>query len=458
MGTVRFVLRKDKPDTEGLSPIELIYQLSGQRKYFDPGDKLRFENWNQDNQEAVYIDKKKAKALFPLIPFDSLASSKEIGDFNAKLISLKKEIQDIEQRFELNGIVYSAKMVTQALKAKRSPKTKKEAPSNQLFDFIDKYIEDNKASREAGSMSVYKSLKNHLQKFEIEKKRKVTFDAIDYAFFLDFQNFLIKTKGRNCPDGLGNVTIAKQLSTLKTFLNYARMDKKLIVSDEYKQFKIKKENLEVIALTNEEFEAIYNMDLKGNKRLDQVRDIFCFSCATGLRYSDLDQLRREHIRPEEIRLTIKKTKDNIAIPLNPYSYKILQKYKDQFRPLPMISNQKLNQYLKGWEENRDGKVKKHIGLCEMAGIVEPVEIVRYRGAKREAIVYPKYELIGVHTGRKTFATLSLEKGMSAEEVMKIGGWKSYASFQRYVKITEQRTKIVMSKAWGKIPGLKLKAV
>jgi len=62
----------------------------------------------------------------------------------------------------------------------------------------------------------------------------------------------------------------------------------------------------------------------------------------------------------------------------------------------------------------------------------------------------------VHTGRKTFATLSLEKGMSAEEVMKIGGWKSYASFARYVNITEKRTKVVMSKAWGVIP--KLKAV
>jgi hypothetical protein len=46
--------------------------------------------------------------------------------------------------------------------------------------------------------------------------------------------------------------------------------------------------------------------------------------------------------------------------------------------------------------------------------------------------------------------------MSAEEVMKIGGWKSYASFARYVNITEKRTKIVMSKAWGTIQ--KLKAV
>ena len=48
-------------------------------------------------------------------------------------------------------------------------------------------------------------------------------------------------------------------------------------------------------------------------------------------------------------------------------------------------------------------------VCRLAGIDEPVEIVRYRGIKREAITYPKYDLIGVHTGRKTFCTLSLEK-------------------------------------------------
>jgi integrase len=132
---------------------------------------------------------------------------------------------------------------------------------------------------------------------------------------------------------------------------------------------------------------------------------------------------------------VKKTKELLTVPLTSYSKEILKKYTTH-NPLPMISNQKLNDYVKE--------------LCQFAGFTEPVEIVRFRGAKREAVTYPKHELIGMHTGRKTFATLSLEKGMSAEEVMSITGHRDYKSFKRYVNITEQRKKIVMSQAWGEI--------
>ncbi len=211
----------------------------------------------------------------------------------------------------------------------------------------------------------------------------------------------------------------------------------------YRDFKIKKDTLEIIALTNEEFETLFYMDLSKDKRLAQVRDIFCFSCSTGLRYSDLDQLKREHIKNDEIRLTVKKTKELLTIPLNIYSNTILNRYASMMNPLPMISNQNLNY---GVHE-----------LCKKAGINEPIEIVRFRGVKRESIIYPKHELISMHVGRKTFVTLSLEKGMTAEEVMACTGHKSYSSFKRYANVTEQRKKVVMTKAWGGLKN-KLKAV
>lgn len=69
---------------------------------------------------------------------------------------------------------------------------------------------------------------------------------------------------------------------------------------------------------------------------------------TGLRYSDLAQLRREHIKDGQIILTVKKNKERISIPLTTYSKVILDKYKDQINPLPTISNQKMNDYLKEW--------------------------------------------------------------------------------------------------------------
>jgi integrase len=95
-------------------------------------------------------------------------------------------------------------------------------------------------------------------------------------------------------------------------------------------------------------------------------------------------------------------------------------------------------------------------LCKKAKINEPIEIVRFRGSKRETETLPKHDLIHLHTGRKTFCTLSLEKGMSAEQVMSISGHTDYKSFKRYVDVTEKLKKVVMIKAWGDVP--KLKAV
>ncbi|WP_216846684.1 site-specific integrase [Mucilaginibacter sp. L196] len=344
----------------------------------------------------------------------------------------------------MDKLPYSASMVVDALKMGSTEKTKKEEHKDLLFDFMDKYITDHASSREVGSLGVYRAVKNHLQAYQTETRYKVRFETIDYAFFQRFQNFLIgrvKTdaKGEVSPL-LNNTTIAKALSTLKTFLGYARRNG-IKVNDSYKDFTIKREKLEVIALNETEFTALLDMDLSANKRLAQVRDIFCFSCASGLRISDMQQLKREHIKRDDIHLVVKKTKTELTIPLNSITSAILDKYKEHHKPLPLISSQKLNTYIKE--------------LCQKANINEQIEIVRFRGTKRETTTYPKYELIHLHTGRKTFCTLSLEKGMSAEQVMSISGHTDYKSFKRYVDVTEKLKKVVMIKAWGEIPILKV---
>ena len=459
MGTIRFTLRVDKnknkatkeTDLSIAAPLEVNYQVSGQRKYYSPSLSILPIYWDKEAQVAIQVDTKTVKKMLPKLEKHEYLTFKEIDSINSTLRQIKADIKRIEDRFELDKVIYSSAMVIDKLKEDKGSITKKEQLSGVLFEFMDQYITDNAETRAKNSLSVYKALKNHLLAYQKQTGRKVTFLNIDYQFFESFQNFLIKHRKLN------NTTVAKQLSTVKTFLSYAKA-RGLEVSTKYKDFKIKKETLEVIALTMKEFESLINLDLSDNKRLDQVRDVFCFSCTTGLRYSDLNLLRREHIKGDEIRFTVKKTKELLTIPLNAYSLAILDKYKDKNKPLPVISNQKLNLYLKGWDEkDENGKIKKHNeGLCEIAGINESIEIVRYKGTKREAIVYPKYELIGVHTGRKTFATLSLEKGMSAEEVMSITGHKDYKSFKRYVKITENRKKVVMVKAWGGLKENKLR--
>lgn len=451
MSTLRFNLRADKPDKSTKCPLELIYQVSGQRKYYLLKEtKLNPINWDAAKQLAVYVTPAKAKKSLPGELHKDLDTvillDTEIETVNENISKVKADIKDIEKRFELDKVTFTASMVIDALKDNTPHKTRKEEHRDLLFDFMDKYIADHKASREAGSLTVYKSVKNHLEAYQSETKHKVRFETIDYAFFQRFQNFLIgrtKTdvKGKISPM-LNNTTIAKALSTLKTFLGYARKNG-IKVNDNYKGFTIKREKLEVIALTETEFSALLNKDLSNNKRLDQVRDIFCFSCASGLRISDMQQLKREHIKRDKINLTIKKTKTELTIPLNGITSAILDKYREHYKPLPLISSQKLNSYIKE--------------LCKLAEINEPIEIVRFRGAKRETTTYPKYELVHLHTGRKTFCTLSLEKGMSAEQVMSISGHTDYKSFKRYVDVTEKLKKVVMLKAWG-APVTQLKAV
>lgn len=445
--TIRFELRTEKKDKDGKAPVRLIFQVRNKRKVYNTGQSILPQCWDSKNQQAIFITKKTAKQIHPAINYELFLTETETTDFNNRLIGVINETKAVTDRFILDKIVFNVDMVIEKMKEDKNPITKKTEPSNILFDFIDQYIEDNQATREPGSLTVYRSMKKHLQAYEQHTKRKVTFDKIDHSFFKSFQNFLVsRTKevaGETVPM-LNNITIAKQLSTVKTFLNYAKVQG-VTVSDKYKDFKITKDPLEVIALDNDEFETLFYFDLAGNKKLSQVRDIFCFACTTGFRYSDLKQLKREHIRQDEIKLTVIKTGTPLVVPLNPFSKAILEKYKDQRKPLPMISNQRLNEYVKE--------------LCKLAGINEPIEIVRSYGIKREAITYPKYELIGAHTGRKTFVCLSLEKGMSAEQVMACTGHRDYQSFKRYVNVTEKLKAVAMTKAWGGlINKSKLKAV
>jgi integrase len=435
MGTIRFELRKDKIDKEGKAPIRLIYQISGQRKFYSTDQKTYPENWDEKNQQAIYVRK-------------GLLMEVDVKKLNNKIFDLKRDIEKIEGKFESNATVYSSEMVLKALVDKDKPVVKKDASTKELLAFIDRYIGDHENLRVKGSLSVYKSLKAHLAAYEQATRKAVSFSAIDYQFFQSFQNFLVsKTKevdGKRVK-ALNNITIAKQLSTLKTFLNYAK-SAGIDVSGTYGTFKVKRENdLEVISLTRAEFETIHSFDFSANKALERVRDVFAFSCVTGLRYSDLAQLRWEHIKEDSINLVAQKTTHQTKIPLNPYSIAILKKYEGEPRPLPVISNQRSNEHLEK--------------ICKLAGINAPVEIVRKHGAERVVKVYPKYELVRMHAGRKTFASLSLEAGMAAEHVMKIGGWKSYVSFKRYMNLSDDSTQTAMLAAWGgKVVTPKLKAV
>ncbi|WP_163380227.1 site-specific integrase [Cyclobacterium sp. SYSU L10401] len=434
--SLRYELRRDLENKRGEQPLTLLIHLASQRKKVGTGINLIPELWSGERQQILNLTTK-LKIQLQKKYGDNLPNKHTLIQYQDDLIDLKNKVRKLEEGYRSRGIAYSVEMLVEKIKESKLQLTKKEDPSNLVYDFVDRYIQEHELTRVKGSLVVYKSLKKHLKNYEAKTRSKIRFDKIDYNFMQAFQNHLIGWEEVHETTGtvktLNNITIAKQLSTLKTFLGYAKRQG-IKVNDGYKDFSIKKDKLEVIALTQGELDLLFNFNLSSNKRLDQVRDIFCFSCVTGFRFSDLQQLKREHIKEMEIRLTIRKTKELAIVPLNQYSKTILEKYRNLASPIPMISNQKFNKYVKE--------------LCKLAGIDDPIEIIRYKGATKQSTIYKKHEIISAHTGRKTFATLSLEKGIPAETVMKITGHADYKSFQRYVKVTEERKRNEMQKAWG----------
>ncbi|MDN3205929.1 site-specific integrase [Algoriphagus sediminis] len=428
--TIRFEIRKDKINKDGYAPISCMLSIAQQRKRVTTSLRVPPINWDTENQEAVYVKIGKNSNQSFLMKSDVSRTNSLIDSIRSKFIFIEDSFKHSGKNYSVEDVFaeYNKSKLGTGIKAQ-----KVEASKSSVVVFIDEYIERNKAIRAKRSLGVYSQLQRHLERFQHHSGKKVTFDCIRLSFFEEFQSYLIEETEIN------NITIAKQLSTLKTVLGYARRDG-VQMDQSYRDFKIKKQKLEVITLTEGEYQSIKNVDLNGVSRHEKARDIFIFLCATSMRYSDYAQFRREHIKGQTIQLTMKKGSKPWGIPLNSDSISILEKYKELEKPLPSISNQKLSKYIKE--------------VCQIAGIDTPIEIVRFRGSEPIKTVHPKYKLISAHTGRKTFCTLSLERGASVEMVMEWSGHESYSSFKRYVNLSKRHSISQMGKIWGEATVMK----
>ena len=200
--------------------------------------------------------------------------------------------------------------------------------------------------------------------------------------------------------------------------------------------KLKDTQKKIIFLTWEELNKLREFKISPTKQaLERVRDVFLFQCFTGLRYSDVFNLRRSDIKGDHIEVTTVKTSDSLIIELNDHSRAILEKYKDvEFendRALPVITNQKMNDYLKE--------------LAELAEINEPVRQTYYKGNERIDEVTPKYALLGTHAGRRTFICNALALGIPPQVVMKWTGHSDYKAMKPYIDIADNIKASAMSK-------------
>lgn len=306
-----------------------------------------------------------------------------------------------------------------------------------LYDIYDDFMKKRTGRISPSSMSKYKRLKGILE--EYEKDNKVTLNIKTIAkksFFQDFFTYMIETKS------FINSTAYKEIQFLKAFLNWA-YDYEYHNLKDYEKIKridlIKEtEEVDIIYLTEPELMKLYDLDLEEEK-LKKVRDVFVFQCFTGVRYSDIENLSREDIRDASWHLRTQKTRQIIQIPLSGYALSILERYRDNPQPLPVISNQKMNKYLKD--------------VCEKAEINQPIKTVTFKGSKREETISEKFKKIGTHTARRTFVSLSLQKGMKPELIMKITGHTTLRMMQKYVKIEYGNVRDGLDKALG--PSLRI---
>jgi integrase len=184
----------------------------------------------------------------------------------------------------------------------------------------------------------------------------------------------------------------------------------------------------VVFLTKAELDKIENADLPETKLyLYRVRDVFLFQCYSGLRYSDVANLKRCDVHDDFFEITTVKTCDSLRIELNKHTKTILDKYKmydfPKGKALPVISNQRMNEYVHE--------------LCEEAKIDEPVRQTYYKGNERIDVVLPKHKLVGTHTGRRTFICNALGMGIPPQVVMKWTGHSGYKAMSPYIDVADE---------------------
>ncbi len=289
-----------------------------------------------------------------------------------------------------------------------------------------------------GTMQIWNAFKIHLK--AVVKQHSLDFfndDGIN-AFVRH-----LRTKAK-----MQENSVQKHYLNLRWFLNWA-VRKGYASEKEIGRIqpKFKLVNKPVIFLTKEELIKLYNYDIPANgtkvtlhtyegeeyekvvhdaTALAKTRDMFCFCAFTGLRYSDMASLKRTDVKGDTMYITTQKTHDRLPINLNSFSKVILGKYENQRFPgglaLPVISNQKMNDYLKD--------------LCELCEFNDPITIVAYRAGQREEETHPKYQLIGTHAGRRTFICFALSSGIPPQIVMKWTGHSDYKAMKPYIDIAE----------------------
>lgn len=266
-----------------------------------------------------------------------------------------------------------------------------------------------------GSIRNFSITENYLFKF-ISKHKKtdnIFLKKLDYKFLCDFECYLGNYWPKGHPRGMSQNTIMKHIQRVRKIVTLA-YHMEWIDKDPFIRWKPTFEKKEREFLSEYE---LHHMELQEfeSKRLDRVRDLFIFSCYTGISYIDIMNLTQNNISmgidgSNWIFTHRQKTKTKVKIPLLTKAQELVTKYHDHPMTMvsgtlfPKITNEKLNLYLKE---------------------------VAYRCDIKKNLTF--------HMARHTFATtITLSNGVPIETVSKILGHTKIATTQIYARVLEKK--------------------
>lgn len=389
---IAFLIRPKRNRGNADVKIYMRLTLNGVRTEICTGISITPDKWNPQT--------KRAKGF-----------SQSSNGINENIDQLRSRILSIYTNLTASGNLFNVHDILELYNGKEKPKT-------MLLDLFNNYINYKKPligiEIQNTTFKKYEYLKAHIidflqSKFNIDN---IEFEKLNYGFLIDFESYL-KTIKRHT-----NNTAVKHIQYFLAVIKH-NLQIEAIDYNPFVKYKSKLREVNRGYLTSDELNLLQKKDLP-IARLETVRDVFLFCCYTGLAFIDIFNLSTKQVIQDEHNNLIletfrKKTNTPVRVILIPQAVEIFAKYNlHPCRALnnlvfPVISNQKMNAYLK--------------------------EIATLSGIEKN---------LTTHLARHTFATtITLQNGISIESVSKMLGHKNIKTTQIYAKITDHKVNMEM---------------
>ncbi|MFC5683286.1 site-specific integrase [Flavobacterium sp. MAHUQ-51] len=385
--SILFYIKRAKTNNLGICPIYTRVTVNAKRFEFSTNKYINPDKWSSEGNKIK-------------------GTTKEARTINSHLDYLKNQVLEAEKKLFKKDINLNSENLKNELFGLSESKRMLIPIFKDLNNKIKELIGKEYAS---GTLERYKTSLSHTIEFLQWKYNVSDIDIkkIDHAFVTDYEFWLRSV--RNC----ANNTAVKYIKNFNKIIKIC-LANDWLEKNPFANYKSKVKEVERVYLTETEIQSIFEKDFK-TERLSLVRDIFVFSCFTGLAYIDVKKLTKSHISlgidgEKWIFTHRQKTESASKIPILPVTQMIIDKYNNhpqssnQNKLLPILSNQKMNEYL-----------KEIAGICEI---------------EKE---------LTCHIARHTFATtVTLTNGVPIESVSKMLGHKNLRTTQHYAKVLDRK--------------------